>query len=87
MEDARSFEELRRESRQRSASLGPLVAIAGLLRSYFEVAEELRGVIAELPSELESLDARLRLVYGPRWSDDLYEALRRGLADDRDERS
>jgi hypothetical protein len=82
-----SPEDLRREASQRSSSMGPLVAIAGLLRSYLGLVEDLHALIAELPAELETLDARLRLVHGQRWSDDLYEALRRSVKDDRDERS
>jgi len=78
-------DEVRRDAALRSASVGPLVAIAQALREYCRLDAELRDVIERLPYELELLDTRLRLVHGERWCDDVYEALlRRDVGDDDD---
>ena len=87
MDDGRSLndvkDEVRRDAALRSASVGPLVAIAQLLREYCRLDAELRGVIERLPYELELHDARLRLAYGERWCDDVNEVLlRRDTGDD-----
>jgi hypothetical protein len=68
---------LRGEAEQRSAERGPLIAIAGLVRGYGLLAEDLLEVLRDLPYQLDLLDARLRLVCGERWWDEMFEALRR----------
>lgn len=58
------------DARHRSASQGPLVAIAELLRQYIALVEELRDIIENVPVQLELTDVRLRAAYGQRWWDD-----------------
>jgi hypothetical protein len=84
--DEDGFEaQLRRSAAQRSAALGPLIALAGLLREYRLLAERLHSATALLPFELEMTDLRLRQAFGERWWDRAFEAEREGA--ERDERS
>jgi hypothetical protein len=45
MDATRPVDDLRSEANQRSASAGPLVAVAGLLRSYLDVTQKLDALL------------------------------------------
>jgi hypothetical protein len=61
--------------------------MAGLLRRFLDLDDDLRGVVESLPFQLEVTDARMRSVYGERWWDDVFEALRRSDGGDDDGRA
>lgn len=72
----RTADGLRRQAARRSASTGPLTAVAWSLSEYCDAARQLLAVVNRLAYELELLDGRLRVVFGQRWWDDMSERLR-----------